>query len=584
MKILMLIATAALIALSAGCSQDAADGSGSDAADLILVNARVYTLDWDDPAPDGSISSGAPHDESGWHPDADAVATRGGEIIFVGRTRDAMEYQGEESRVIDLAGATVIPGLIDSHTHVFELGTLLERINLIDIATEEAVLKLVAERAKSVPLGEWIVGAGWDEGAWANHYPDKVLLSEAVPDHPVYLRGLHGFAGWVNQAALDALGITAETEAPVGGEIRLDDQGEPSGLFLNNAKDLLDDGVPPSHDDLTRQVLRGLNQMAEDGYVAVHEAGVKSDAMRVLEELEATDRLPIRVYAMLSLRDEDLIRQWIAKGPDRDSDSMLVTRAVKAYYDGALGSRGARLLYDYSDMPGHRGISGDGYGFNQELNAAAMQAGFQIGIHAIGDAGNRESLDILEGVFKDDPSTAKNRHRIEHAQVIHPDDLPRLGQLGIIASMEPPHAMEDKTWAEERLGPERVLGAYAWRSLRQTGANMTFNSDNPGSDHDIFYGLHSAIARQDKNLEPEGGWYVHEAMVSDEAIRGYTNWSAYASFREDDTGIIEKGRWADLTVMDIDPFVLADESPGDILNGRILMTIVNGQIVYEGNL
>ena len=584
MKLTTLIVTATLIALSVGCSQDSADGSGSDAADLILINGRVYTLDWDEPAPDGSIMAGAPHDESGWHPDADAVATRGGEIIFVGKTRDAMKYRGEESRVIDLAGATVIPGLIDSHTHVFEFGRKLERVNLTDIATEAEAVSLIAERAKSVPKGEWIIGAGWDEGAWANRYPDKVLLTQAVPEHPVYLRGLHGFAGWTNQMALDVLGITAATEAPVGGEIRLDEKVEPSGLFLNNATNLLDDGVAPSHDDLTRQVLKGLNQMAEDGYVAVHEAGVKSDAMRVLEELEASDQLPIRVYAMLSLRDEDLIRKWIAKGPDRDSDSMLVTRAVKAYYDGALGSRGARLLYDYADMPGYRGISGDGYGFNQELNAAAMKAGFQIGIHAIGDAGNRESLDILEGIFKEDPSTAKNRHRIEHAQIIHPDDLPRLGQLGIIASMEPAHAMEDKTWAEERLGPERILGAYAWRSLRETGASMTFNSDNPGSDHNIFYGLHSAIARQDKNLEPEGGWYAHEAMVSDEAIRGYTNWSAYASFREDETGIIEKGRWADLTVMDIDPFVLADESPGDILNGRILMTIVSGQIIYEGNL
>jgi len=584
MKLTELIATAVLIVLTVGCAQDSADGSGSDAADLILINGRVYTLDWDEPAPDGSIMAGAPHDESGWHPDADAVATRGGEIIFVGRTRDAMKYQGEESRVIDLAGATVIPGLIDSHTHVFELGRKLERVNLTDIATEAEAVSLIAEQAKSVPKGEWIIGAGWDEGAWANRYPDKVLLTQAVPEHPVYLRGLHGFAGWVNQMALDELGITAGTEAPVGGEIRLDEKGDPSGLFLNNATDLLDDGVASSHDDLTRQVLKGLNQMAEDGYVAVHEAGVKSDQMRVLEELEASDQLPIRVYAMLSLRDEDLIRKWIAQGPDRDSDSMLVTRAVKAYYDGALGSRGARLLYDYSDMPGHRGISGDGYGFNQALNAAAMKAGFQIGIHAIGDAGNRESLDILEGIFKEDPSTASNRHRIEHAQVMHPDDLPRLGQLGIIASMEPPHAMEDKTWAEERLGPERILGAYAWRSLRETGANMTFNSDNPGSDHNIFYGLHSAIARQDKNLEPEGGWYAHEAMVSEEAIRGYTNWSAYASFREDVTGIIEKGRWADLTVMDIDPFVLADESPGDILNGRILMTIVNGRIIYEGNL
>jgi hypothetical protein len=260
---------------------------------------------------------------------------------------------------------------------------------------------------------------------------------------------------------------------------------------------------------------------------------------------------------------------------------MLVTRAVKAFYDGALGSRGARLLDDYSDKPGHRGVSGDDYGFNEELNARAMKKGFQICIHAIGDAGNREALDILEGVFRQDPPTAENRHRIEHAQVLHPDDIPRFGQLGIIASMEPVHAMEDKTWAEDRLGPERILGAYAWRSLREANAVLTFNSDNPGSDHDIFYGLHSAITRQDKNQEPEGGWYAQQAMNADEAVRGYTSWPAYASFREDVTGVIEAGRWADLTIMDIDPFLLSEEHAGDILDGRILMTVVNGQIVYE---
>ena len=585
MKLTRLAATVVLFTLSVACSQDATDGPGSAAADLILVNGRVYTLDWNEPAPDGIVMLGAPHDESGWHPDAEAVASNGGEIVFVGSTRDAMKLTGEGSRVVDLAGATVIPGLVDSHTHVFGLGAQLDRVNLVDVATEEEGVALIVEHAKDVPTGEWIVGRGWDEGAWANRYPDKELLTQAVPDHPVFMGSLHGFAGWGNQMALDVAGITENTEVPVGGEMRLGDDGKPNGLFLNNGVDLLSDAIPePSEETLTNQVLIGLRQMAQDGYVGVHDAGLRSRAMGILERLEADDKLPIRVYAMLSLRDEPLIAKWLEKGPDTDADSMLVTRTVKAYYDGALGSRGARLLDDYSDRPGHRGISGDGYGFNPELNAAVMKAGFQVAVHAIGDAGNREALDIFEGVFRDDPSTAINRHRIEHAQVLHPDDLPRLGELGIIASMEPPHAMEDKTWAEERLGPERILGAYAWRSLRETNANLTFNSDNPGSDHSIFYGLHSAIARQDKNGEPEGGWYAHEAMVSDEAIRGYTNWSAYASFREDETGIIEKGRWADLTVMDIDPFVLADESPGDILNGRILMTIVNGNVVYEGDL
>jgi predicted amidohydrolase YtcJ len=578
MKELSVLIACGISALIIGCTP----GEESEPSDLILVNARVYTMAWDDPAPDGTLSSGAPRGEREWHPDADAVVITGGEITFVGSTAEARKYQAESTRTIDLAGATVLPGLVDSHTHVFGLGRALDRVDLTDVDTEEDAVVLIVERSKTVPKGEWIVGQGWDEGAWANRYPDKTMLSEAVPDHPVFLDSLHSFGGWVNQMALDIADITAETVAPVGGEIRLGNDGEPNGLFLNNAVQLIRKAMPtPTRETYTKQLLAGLNLMATDGYVTVHDAGLGPLEMSILEELEADDRLPIRVYAMISIGYEEYLREWIEKGPDTDADSMLVTRAVKAYYDGALGSRGARLLHDYSDREGYRGLSGEQYGFNEELNAAAMKAGFQIGIHAIGDAGNREALDILEKVFKEDPSTARQRHRVEHAQVLHPDDIPRFGQLGIIASMQPPHAMEDKAWAEDRLGLDRILGAYAWRALRETDAALTFNSDNPGSDHDIFYGLHSAITRQDKNLEPEGGWYVEQAMNADEAVRAYTSWSAYASFREDETGVIEAGRWADLTVMDIDPFLLSEESTGDILNGRILMTIVAGKIVYE---
>lgn len=577
-----LFAAVAILALAVGCAKEPADTVVAEGASLILTNGRVYTLNWDEPALDGAVGANAPHNETGWYPDAEAVVIDGGEILYVGSSQDALAFKGEASRLIDLAGATVIPGLVDSHTHVFGLGALLDQVNLVDVATEEEAVALIVERARTVPKGKWIVGRGWDEGAWANRYPDKALLTSAVPDHPVFMDSLHSFAGWGNQMALDAARITAETDVPVGGEMRLGDDGRPNGLFLNNAVNLLRNAIPvPSRETLMNQFLLGLKQMAADGYTAVHDAGLGALEMSILEELEARNELPIRVYAMLSLRDEDLIRQWIEKGPDSDADSMLVTRTVKAYYDGALGSRGARLLYDYADKPGHRGISGDGYGFNQELNAEAMKAGFQIAIHAIGDAGNREAINILEAVFKEDPATASNRHRIEHAQVISPDDISRLGQLGIIASMEPPHAMEDKAWAEERLGSERILGAYAWRSLRESGARLTFNSDNPGSDHTIFYGLHSAITRQDKNQEPEGGWYAEQRVSADEAVRAYSTWSAYASFREDRSGIIDAGRWADLTVMDVDPFVLADEAPGRILDGQIIMTIVNGKVVYQ---
>ena len=565
----------------AGCATPSASGP-EDPADLILVDGRVYTLAWSEPAKDGTPANDAPVASGEWRPDAQAIAIDDGNIVFVGTSSDALALQGPSSKIVDLAGATVIPGLVESHTHVLELGAKLEAVDLTGIETEEAAVTLVAERARSVPTGEWIYGAGWDEGAWADRYPTKRLLSEAVPDHPVVLRSLHGFALWANEAALEAAGIDASSDVPVGGEMQLGPDGEPTGLFLNRATTMLDSSIPAAPvETLKRQILRGMHQLAQDGYVTLHEAGVDSRAMQAFEELEDEGKLPIRVYAMLSLRDPELMHRWIARGPDTEARSMLVTRSVKAYYDGALGSRGARLLDDYSDRPGHRGISGDGYGFDQTLNLAAMKAGFQVGIHAIGDAGNREALDILEQAFRLDPSLQDFRHRIEHAQVVAPQDMPRFATLGVIASMEPPHAMEDMGWAEDRLGPDRIRGAYAWRTLRQNSAHLTFNADGPGSDHDIFYGLHSAIARQDKSLMPEGGWYPGESVTMEEAIRAYTSWSAYAAFRESDTGIIAPGRWADLTVMDIDPFAVAVRNPSGLLGGKIVLTIVDGKIVYQ---
>ncbi|MEO1574650.1 MAG: amidohydrolase [Pseudomonadota bacterium] len=550
------------------------------AADRILVNASVYTLSWAAPSVDGTPSPAAPVRQGHWTPDAQAIAIADGRIVYAGSVEAAMRHRTDGTNIIDLGGATVLPGLHDSHTHVFALGEKLTQVDLTDAVDEDDAIARVVARARVTPAGEWILGGGWDEGAWADRYPDKRKLSAAVPDHPVVLRSLHGFALWANQAALRAAGITAQTKVPVGGERRLAADGTPSGLFLNRATTMFNRAIPaPTEAQLMAQALAGLNRMAEDGFVTVHDAGLNSAQMAALERLEAEGRLPIRVYAMLSLRDEPLIERWLRRGPVRDTERRLVTRTVKAYYDGALGSRGARLLDDYSDKPGHRGVSGDNYGFNEALNERAMRAGFQVAIHAIGDAGNREALDIIERNYRSAPESARLRHRIEHAQVLHPDDIPRLQALGIIASMEPPHAMEDKAWAEQRLGPARIRGAYAWRSLRMSGARITFNSDNPGSDHNIFYGLHSAVTRQDKNLEPPGGWFPEQRMTAEEALRAYTIGAAYASFREDRTGVIAPGRWADLTVIDIDPLNTAATRPNDLLNGRVLMTVVDGEVV-----
>jgi len=462
------------------------------------------------------------------------------------------------------------------------LGEKASQVDLTGVKTEEEAVALVAARARGVAKGEWIVGRGWDEGAWANHYPGLARLSKEVPDHPVYLASLHTFAGWGNRLALERAGITRSTSAPEGGEIVKDQDGKPTGILLNRAVPQLASAVPPpSAERFKSYVLAGLERMARDGYVAIHEAGAERGLMTALQELDAEGRLPVRVYAMLGVRDEGLSREWLTRGPDVASDRRLVTRSVKAFYDGALGSRGARLLEDYADRPGHRGLSGNQYGFDQKLVADLMKAGFQVAIHAIGDAGNRETLDFIESVLEERPDARGLRPRIEHAQVLHPEDVPRFARLGVIASMEPPHCVEDKRWAEDRLGPVRVKGAYAWRTLRRSGARLALNSDLTGSDHDIFYGLHSAITRRDKKLEPAGGWHPEERLTPEEAVRGYTTWNAYAAFWEKESGVLAPGRWADITVMDKDPMVLGTTDPGKLLGGKIVATIVGGKLVYE---
>jgi len=566
------------LALATACTSAPA----VEPADTLLTNGRVYTFTWDDPAADGTPSANAPHTAEGWQPDGEAVAIRGGRIVFTGTAQQAEAYRGPATRVVDLKGATALPGLVDAHVHVRELGQAEIQLDLTGVATEEeAVARTVAYAAK-VPKGQWVVGRGWDEGAWASRYPTMRLLSEQVPDHPVVLDSLHGFAVWGNRLAFEKAGITRATKPPVGGEILKDAKGEPTGTLLNRAVTLLEAAVPPPTPDQARAwVLAGLKRMARDGFTAVHEAGADSELMTAFEALDASGELPVRVYAMLSARDTALSRAWLAKGPRLDPAAMLTVRSVKAYYDGSLGSRGARLIDDYADQKGHRGVSGGNYGFDQALVAELMTAGFQVGIHAIGDAGNRETLDFIQSVEDRNPTVRNNRNRIEHAQVVHPDDFKRYAALGVIASVEPPHAVEDKPWAETRLGPERVKGAYAWRTFRQNGVRLAFGSDLTGSDHSIFYGLHAAITRRDKTLQPDGGWYPAQRMTPEEALRGYSAWAAYAAFAEGDRGTLAVGRAADITVLDLDPLVVGATTPEALLKGTIRLTMVGGRIAHE---
>lgn len=566
------LAVAALAAT--GCADDRD-------ADLVLRNARVHTLAWGDPAPDGTPAPDAPRDAAGgWRADAEAVAIRDGRIVDVGPEARVARRIGPRTEVRDLGGAAVLPGLVDAHTHVAEWGETLDRVDLTGVPDEAAAIARVVARARATPPGTWILGQGWDDGAWADRYPDATRLSAAVPDHPVVLRGLHGFASWANRAALAAAGITRATPDPTGGVIRRGPDGAPSGLFLNRAVALLDAAVPrPAPAVRDSQLVRVLRRMAALGYTAVHEAGATAEVVASFERLAAAGTLPIRVSVMLSARDSALMERWIARGPRRageDPGDLLTIRGVKAYYDGALGSRGAQLLEDYSDRPGVRGIAGAAYGFDRDRVARAMAAGFQVAIHAIGDAGNRAALAFIDSVQRATPAAREGRHRIEHAQVVALADLPRFAELGVTASVQPPHAVEDAPWAEQRLGPVRIRGAYAWRTFRRAGVPLVLSSDLPGSDPDPFYGLHSAVTRADRAGQPPGGWRPEEALTVDEAVRGYTRWPRRAAFEEGRLGVIAPGRWADLTVLDRDPYAT---DPGAWPGGRATLTVVRGRLV-----
>ena len=564
---------AALVAFLPGCRSAAGPA-------LILHDARVYTLAWADPAPDGTPAPDAPFADGRWSPDASAVVVRDGRIAFVGSDADALAMRGPETRVVDLDGATVVPGLVESHGHLNEIGEKAEEVSLVGARTESELadrLRAAGER----PPGEWILGSGWDEGEWADALPDRAFLDALYPDRPVVLKGLRGFGTLGNARALEAAGLRADTPDPVGGTLVRRPDGSLSGVLLNNATDRLHDAIPErSMAHRRRILLSGMDALLRAGYVSTHHAGVRTDYLPVYQSLADAGDLPMRVEAMLAVGVPDAPDRaiWSARGPTEDPEAMLQIRAVKAYYDGSLGSRGAKLIDDYADQPGHRGVAGADYGFDAEAVEAWIAAGFQAGIHAIGDAGNRDVLDFYEGVFRRHPGARALRHRVEHAQVVHPDDLARFGALGLVASMEPGHAVEDSPWAEDRLGPDRVRGAYAWRSLRRGGALLIFNSDFTGTDWSPFYGLYAAQTRQKKDGTPEGGWTPEEAVTAEEALRAYTVWPARASGREALTGTLEAGTWADLTVLDRDPLTTP---PDALLSGSVRMTVVGGIVRYE---
>lgn len=553
----------------------------SEMADTVIENAKIYTLSWDDPSLAGIPSQNAPFKNGVWQPDAQAIAIKNGLIQFVGTNEGVQNYIGEKTKIIDADNAVIIPGLIESHGHVQEIGDKEEGVDLIGFSAEE-IIDAIYNRSQEIPDGEWIIGSGWDEAVFANDYPDMLELSNKVPNHPVVLNGLRGFGAMGNKLAFEKAEITKDTKANNGGEILKDNQGNLRYVLLNQAKKLLNDKVPErTFKQKSRIMMYGLTELNSLGFTTTHHAGVIGEHMEVYEDLHSKNKLPIRVHAFVAARmhNIDLVDKWISQGPTKNDTSFLQVKTFKAYYDGSLGSRSANFIEDYSDMPGHKGVSSVDYGFHAEIIKKAMDAGFQLAIHAIGDKGNRDVLDFYENYFKENPQSKELRHRIEHAQIVHPDDFKRFSGLNIIASMEPGHAVEDMPWAIDRVGEERAKGGYAWRTLRKNNVTVIFNADYSGTDPSFFYGAYCAITKQKRDDNKQ--WFPEQAFTPEETLRAYTIWAAYASKQEHLTGTIEKGKWADLTFIDLDVLNVAKTNPKQILDGKILKTMVNGKVVFQ---
>jgi predicted amidohydrolase YtcJ len=559
--------SALLISLAIGCGSNTSSAPVSPPvthvlgkADLVLQNGDVF----------------APYHHQR------AVAIKGARIVA---SDDAVaEYIGDQTRVIDLAGKSVIIGLTDAHCHLYGLGADLENVSVRNLPSEAEVAKVVAEAAKARPAGEWLVGRGWDQNKWpGQQFPTKASLDAVISDRPVMLRRVDGHAAWVNSKALAAAGITKATKDPAGGKIVRDAKGEPTGVFVDNAMDLVDAVIPSPTDEVReRRILAAAKIATELGFTGVHEMGIDDATAEVYRRLAASMRLPLHVHAYLA--GDPKTAATLSTNRPKPATGRFVMRGVKFFADGALGSRGARLYEDYSDAKGDRGLWVTEPDVLRASVDAAVQGGWHVAIHAIGDAGIGSVLDAY--------AAARAKHqanripakqgdpplpdfdapvlRVEHVQVIAPRDIERMISTGAIASMQPTHATSDMPWAEARVGKDRIRGAYAWRTMIQKKIPLAFGSDFPVEEVNPLLGLHAAVTRTAPDGTPAGGWYPDQKLSLDEAVAAFTLGAVVAAGEapgESDA--------ADITVFD------GKLDAADLLKRKVVMTIVEGQIVYE---
>lgn len=525
---------------------------GSQPADLAVVNAVIHTADPKTPT-------------------AKAMAIRQGRVIAIGD--DVKAHTGPQTRILDLKGAPIIPGLIDSHVHMAGFGQQLETFDLRYVKTIAEVQAIVRRRAASLPKGTWIRGRSWDQTNWGGQFPSAQSLTDAAPDHPVFLTRVDGHAGWVNKLALDLAGIDDKTPDPMGGKIIRDAQGHATGVLIDRAQGLVGEKIPPAtEDEVLNRIRLAARECARLGLTSVHDAGIGEQDLRAYRKLLAAGELPVRIYAMIGGPGK-MWDRFLASGPE--INERLTVRSIKLMADGAMGSRGAAFWQPYADDPGNTGLMILKQETVERVARQAVEKGFQVNTHAIGDRANKMVLEAYGKIIGDNNT---KRFRIEHAQAVALPDFALFKKYNVIASMQSSHATSDMRWALARLGPDRIAGAYAQKRMLNAGVTVANGSDFPVEEPNPIWGFYAAVTRQDLQGAPKGGWRPEERFTRPEALRSWTWAGAYAAFEEDWKGTLTPGKIADFLVLSADIMTIPENQ---IPKVKVMSTYLAGQPVYS---
>ena len=545
----------------------------SQKADMIIHNGMIYTM-------------------NDLNPTAEAVAVSSGKIIALGKYTDLDPLITPRTKIINLRGATMTPGIIEGHGHFYGLGLAKMQLDLSKTESYQDLVDMVSDAVENSKPGEWILGRGWHQSKWNDDKNDFVKgfqtherLSEISPNNPVWLKHASGHAGFANQKAMDIAGVNKETEFGFGGEIIKDLSRKPTGVFNERAQGLISEKVENNlgEDSDLRAIELAVKASLENGVTSFHDAGIGRRTIEVLREAINKDILKVRIYAMLTSRDTTLLNEWYKKGPEIGTGGDLLTiRSIKINADGALGSRGAWLIDEYSDRPGHYGMPTQSMDYVYSVAKQGIKTGFQVNSHAIGDKANREILNEYEKVFNEHPELAiDHRWRIEHAQHIALDDIPRFGRLKVIPSIQGIHMSSDRPWAINRLGQKRIEeSAYVWRDLINHGAVLINGSDVPVEPIDPIASFYASTTRKTLKGLPDFGYEPKQKMTRIEALKSYTINAAYGAFEDQIKGSIEIGKYADFTVFSQNLITIPEEK---ILDTKVLYTIVNGVVEYQAN-